>query len=38
MKLLLRQILQYKVVANAQNSKCFVVNRMSLPSQEMSSR
>jgi hypothetical protein len=34
---LLRQILQYKVVANAKNSKCLVVNRMSLLSQKMSS-
>jgi hypothetical protein len=29
--MLLRQIFQYKVVANAKNSKCLVVNRMSLP-------
>ncbi len=35
--MLLRQILQYKVAANAKNSKCLVVNRMSLPNQEMSS-
>jgi len=31
MRVLLRQILQYKVAANAENSKCLVVNRMSLP-------
>jgi hypothetical protein len=37
MKVLLRQILQYIVVVNAKNSKCLVVNRMSLLSQEMSS-
>jgi hypothetical protein len=29
---LLRQILQYKVVTNVKNSKCLVVNRMLLPS------
>jgi hypothetical protein len=32
MKVLLKQILQYKVAANAKNSKCLVVNSMSLPS------
>jgi hypothetical protein len=32
MKMLLKQILQYKVAINAKNSKCLVVNRMSLPS------
>jgi hypothetical protein len=31
MKMLSRQILQYKVVVKAKNSKCFVINRMSLP-------
>jgi hypothetical protein len=32
MRVLLRQILQYKMAANAKNSKCLVVNKMSLPS------
>jgi hypothetical protein len=35
MRVLLRQILQYKVAEIAKNSKCLIVNRMSLPSQEM---
>jgi hypothetical protein len=30
--MLLKQILQYKLAINAKNSKCLVVNRMSLPS------
>jgi hypothetical protein len=32
MKMLSKEILQYKVVIKAKNSKCLIINRMSLPS------